>query len=107
MSSRTEAGDPVLAPVVRPRRGDRDVLVAGGLLWTATLILSPAPLPARILLLAPLVVIPMLVPILPGRPVVHRIRGRMVLAAAAPLVLAISLPQGVAAAACSLPWLAL
>ncbi len=80
-------------------------LVAGPVVWCAALVLVPAPLAARILLLAPLVVVPRLVPLLPPRPWMNGISRWEPFIAALPLVIAFSLSPGPLAAAFALPWL--
>jgi hypothetical protein len=86
----------------------RDVLAAVGLaVWVAALVVLPAPLPARILLLAPLVVVPRLLTLFADRPWVGRIAGGPALAAALPLLVAFAMPSGSVAAVFVLPWLAL
>ena len=92
----------------------RDAVIASGstllvglAAWVASLVLVPAPLAARILLLAPIVIVPRLLPLLPPRAWVGRLGGWVVLSAALPLILAFSLPAGPVAAAFAVPWLAL
>jgi hypothetical protein len=82
-------------------------LVVGLALWGLGLVLSPAPLAARILLIAPLVVIPKLMAVLPPRPGLARVGAWVAIAAAAPLLIAISMPAGLGAATFALPWLAI
>ncbi|OGO58061.1 MAG: hypothetical protein A2V85_13080 [Chloroflexi bacterium RBG_16_72_14] len=82
-------------------------VVAGFAAWAAALVALPAPLPARIMLVAPLVVIPRLLVVLPRRRWIDRAGPWAVLAAAAPLVIAFWLPAGPAAVALAVPWLAL
>lgn len=82
-------------------------LLAGLLIWVAALALLPAPLTARILLLAPLVIIPRLLGLLPDRRWVARTGGWPAVAAAAPLLAAFALPPGPLAALFVAPWLAL
>jgi hypothetical protein len=65
----------------------------------------PSPLAARILLLAPLVILPRLVSLLPVRQPLALVAPWAVLAAAAPLLGAFALPPGPAAAALAVPWL--
>lgn len=82
---------------------------AGLIVWLLALVALPpdVSLQARILLLAPLAVVPLLVEALPlvQRPL--RVDGRVVLAAAVPLSVAMGVPTGAVAAALALPWLAL
>jgi hypothetical protein len=73
--------------------------------WVAATVLLPAPLAARILLLAPLVMVPRLIPLLPRRRWVGALGGWPSLLAALPLVAAFSRPTGPVAAAFALPWL--
>ena len=61
---------------------------------------------ARILLLAPLAVVPRLLSLLPERPPVARLAGWPAFIAALPLTIAFALPIGPLAGALSLPWLA-
>ncbi len=79
--------------------------VAGLVVWVAALALVPAPLAARILLLAPLVVVPRLVAFLPPRAWIGRLAGLPLFLAALPLVVAFALPTGPLAGALALPWL--
>lgn len=81
-------------------------VVVGLVVWGAALALLPAPLAARILLLAPLVVVPLLLSAIPERRWVGRLAGWPALAAALPLIVALALPPGPAAAVFALPWLA-
>lgn len=81
-------------------------LLAGLAVWFAALVFLPAPLAARILLLAPLVVVPRLIPLLPPRRWVSGLGGWASLLAALPLLAAFSLKPGLGAAAIVLPWLA-
>jgi hypothetical protein len=83
----------------------RSPLVAGLAVWFAALVLLPAPLAARILLLAPLVVVPRLIPLLPPRSWVSGMGGWPSFVAALPLLVAFSLVPGPLAAALALPWL--
>jgi hypothetical protein len=82
-------------------------LVAGLATWFVALVFAPAPLAARILLLAPLVIVPGLIPLLPPRPWIGAAGGWPAFVAALPLVVAFSLPSGLPAAAFVLPWLTL
>lgn len=79
---------------------------AGALAWLDTLALLPAPLAARILLLAPLVIVPRLLGALPGIPGPGRLAGWPALVAALALTAAFALPAGPAAALLATPWLA-
>jgi hypothetical protein len=92
---------------LQPVPGQATILVAGLLIWAAAFVLLPAPMAARILLLAPLVVVPRLLSLLPGRPWIRRLAGWPTLLAALPLVIAFGLPAGALAGALGLPWLAL
>jgi hypothetical protein len=71
------------------------------------LVFLPAPIAARILLLAPLVIVPRLLGLIPAHPWVRRLAGWPTLLAALPLLLAFALPAGPLAGALVLPWLAL
>jgi hypothetical protein len=82
-------------------------LLAGMVVWVAAIILLPAPLAARILLLAPLVIVPRLISLLPPRPWVGALGEWRSFLAAVPLLAAFSLPTGPVAAAFVLPWLAI
>jgi hypothetical protein len=84
----------------RPRPG---VLVLGVAVWVLSLVLLPAPLAARILLLAPLAIVPALL----ERLGLAYTTGRVAFLAALPLLAAIALPAGPLAAGLALPWLAL
>jgi hypothetical protein len=75
--------------------------------WVLALVVLPAPLAARILLLVPLVVAPRLVVLLQARIGIWRRAAPMMLAAALPLLIAYSLPTGPMAGAFVLPWLGL
>jgi hypothetical protein len=74
--------------------------------WLAGLVLIPAPLAARITLLAPLVIVPRLLELLPPRPFIARIAGLPALVAALALPISFALPAGPVAAALTTPWLA-
>lgn len=80
-------------------------LSIGLLVWVPVLLFLPAPLAARILLLAPLVIVPRLLGLLPRRAGIHRLAGWPALTAAVPLVVAFAVPAGPLAAALTLPWL--
>ena len=82
------------------------VAAVGLAVWVVALVLVPAPLAARILLLAPLVVVPRLVSLLPARALLWRLGGWPLLVAALPMVAAFALPTGPLAGALALPWLA-
>jgi hypothetical protein len=75
--------------------------------WLAGMVLLPAPLAARIFLLAPLVIVPRLIRILPERPWIGRLGGWTALLAALPLTASFALAPGPLAAALAVPWLAL
>jgi hypothetical protein len=87
-------------------RSDGPVTAVGIVAWVAALLVLPAPLAARIFLLAPLVVVPRLVTLLPPRPGVGRLGGWPLLVAALPLMVAFGLPAGPLPGALVLPWLA-
>jgi hypothetical protein len=80
--------------------------LAGLVTWFAVLVLVPAPLAARILLLAPLVVAPRLIPLLPLRSSIGDMGEWASFLSASSLVVAFSLTPGPLAAAFALPWLA-
>jgi hypothetical protein len=80
--------------------------LAGMVVWAAAIVLLPAPLAARIMLLAPQVIVPRLIPLLPPRRWVLTLGGWPFLLTALPLLAAFSLPTGPVAAAFALPWLA-
>lgn len=82
-------------------------LLGGLVVWVAAMVLLPSPLAARILLLAPLVVVPRLIALFPTRHWVGRLGGWPSVLAALPLLVAFSLPPGLLAAAFVLPWLTL
>ena len=87
-------------------RGDPRTAALGFLVWAAALVLLPAPLAARILLLAPLVVVPRLVTLLPERAWIGALGGWPLFLAALPLAVAFGLPAGPLPAVLALPWLA-
>jgi hypothetical protein len=70
-------------------------------------VLVPAPLAVRITLLAPLVIVPRLLEVLPSRPLIGRLAGSPALLAALVLPIAFALPAGPLAAALTTPWLAI
>jgi hypothetical protein len=80
-------------------------LLVGAAVYVAELVLLPAPLAARILLLAPLVIVPQILWLLPDRRWVGRLSGWPALLAALPLVIAFGQPAGPLAAAFVVPWL--
>jgi YndJ-like protein len=80
-------------------------LLVGMVVWAAAMVMLPAPLAARILLLAPLVIVPRLIPLLPPRRWVGALGGWPSLVAALPLLVAFALPTGPLAAAFVVPWL--
>jgi len=80
--------------------------LAGLVAWVAAVALVPAPLAARILLLAPLVIVPRLIELLPARAWLTGLGGWPSFAAALPLLVAFSLSPGPVAAAFAMPWLA-
>jgi hypothetical protein len=90
-------------------RTDRwpDPSMAGVVAWLAGMVLLPAPLAARIFLLAPLVIVPRLIRILPARPWIGGLGGWTALLAALPLIGSFALTPGPLAAALVVPWLAL
>lgn len=84
----------------------RWLLPAGLAAWLIALAFVPAPAAARVLLLAPLVIVPHLLRLFPERQGIGRVPGSAVFLAALPLLAALSLPTGSIAAALTLPWLA-
>src|SRR5262245_15132444 len=78
----------------------------GGLVWLSAFAVLPAPLLARIFLLAPLVIVPRLL-VRVDMSGVARIAGWPALLAALPLCLAFALPPGVPAALLAGPWILL
>lgn len=82
-------------------------LVAGLMVWVAAMVLLPSPLAARILLLAPLVILPRLIALLPTRLWIGRLGEWPSVLAALPLLVAFSLSPGPLAAAFVVPWLTL
>lgn len=82
------------------------IVGVGLVVWFAALAFLPATLAARIFLLAPLVIVPRLLALLPGRSWIARLAGRRAFLAAAPLVVAFGLPQGPLAGAFVMPWAA-
>jgi hypothetical protein len=80
------------------------VIGAGLVVWVVALVFLPATLAARILLLAPLVIVPRLLALLPARPWIVRLAGWPAFLAALPLVVAFGLPQGPLAGAFAAPW---
>jgi hypothetical protein len=94
-------------PLEHKHGQDRDapVLVAGLTVWVFALALLPTQLPVRILLLAPLVILPRLVTLLPERRPIARVAPWVVGAAAVPLLGAFALPAGPVAGALAVPWL--
>jgi hypothetical protein len=83
------------------------IAIAGFVMWLATVAILPAPIAARVLLLAPLVVVPRMLALLPDRPWIAYVAGWPAVAAAVPLIAAFGLPSGPIAAGFVLPWLAL
>jgi hypothetical protein len=82
-------------------------IAVGLIAWLAALVLLPAPLAARIMLLAPLVIVPRMLGLLPPRGWVGRLAGWPALVAALALVTSFAVPAGAIAAALAAPWLAL
>ena len=81
--------------------------LVGLAVWVVVAALLPAPLAARVFLLAPLVIVPRLLALCPDRGLVTRIAGWPTLIGAFPLVLAFGLPTGPLAGMLVLPWLAI
>lgn len=77
--------------------------------WIVALVALPAsvPLQARILLLAPLVIVPRLLEAVPLEARLLPVEAPLALVAALPLLVALALPAGPLAAAFAVPWLAL
>ena len=85
----------------------RTIASAGFVVWLAAFAILPAPIAARVLLLAPLVVVPRMLTLLPDRPWIARVAGWPSVVAAVPLIVAFGLPAGPLAAVFVLPWLAI
>jgi hypothetical protein len=81
-------------------------LLAGLAVWLVAVVFVPAPLAARILLLAPLVIVPRLILLLPPRSWIAGLGGWPSFVAALPLLVAFSLTPGPVAAVFVVPWLA-
>ena len=90
---------------VRPRPWRPTPLATGLAVWALGFVVLPASLAARIVLLAPLVVVPRLLAPLADRPMIRRIGGWPALIAALPLLASFAMPAGVDAAVFALPWL--
>jgi hypothetical protein len=78
----------------------------GSIVWLAALVVMPSSPIARVLLLAPLVIVPRLLHRIDWPPV-SRLGGWLAVAAALPLVVAFALPAGPLAAALTGPWILL
>jgi YndJ-like protein len=89
-----------------PTPQDRRVMAVGIGVWLAAFVLLPVPVAVRITLLAPLVIVPRLLGMLPPRPLIQRVAGWWSLLAAIVLTVAFALPAGPVAAVLSAPWLA-
>src|SRR3954451_3960320 len=101
MTSRFAASPSVaLAPRAAPAP-----LAVGMVTWIVGLVLLPAPLAARILLLAPLVIVPRLLTVPPPRPFIAATAGWPALGAALALAASFAAPSGPLAAALAAPWL--
>ncbi|MGH2407498.1 MAG: YndJ family transporter [Candidatus Limnocylindrales bacterium] len=82
--------------------------VVGLVAWIIGLLTLPTPLAARMLLLAPLMIVPRLLAYVPRRPLgPERLAGWPALLAALPLVVAFAEPAGPLAAVLTVPWLGL
>lgn len=96
----------IAAPVTSAR-----LRVTGFLAWVVAAVVIHAPLQERILLLAPLVVVPALLAALPPREIVRGVSTRnltaWVMAAAVLLPLATAHPRGPLSGALAVPWLVL
>ena len=79
---------------------------AGFAVWIGAMAMLPGPVAARIMLLAPLVIVPRLLGAIGERRWVRAMRGWPALLTALPLLVAFSLSTGPVAAAFVLPWLA-
>ena len=79
--------------------------LVGMIVWVAALAILPAPVAARILLLAPLVIVPRLLALLPDRRWIARLGGWPTFLAALPLLAAFALPASPTAAVFVVPWL--
>jgi YndJ-like protein len=79
--------------------------LVGLIVWVPALAILPAPIAARILLLAPLVIVPRLLALLPDRRWIARLAGWPTFLAALPLLAAYALPAGPIAAGFVVPWL--
>ncbi len=101
------------APAALPLTGSRvPATVVGIEAWLIALVALPSPLIARMLLAAPLVVVPALLSNLPGRRLPLGLSTADLgpwpaLLAALPLVAAVALPAGPLALALAVPWIAL
>jgi hypothetical protein len=82
-------------------------IAVGLVAWGVAMLVLPAPLAARILLLAPLVIVPRVIAILPARPWLATFAGWPAVVAALPLLVAVALPTGPLAAVFAVPWLCL
>ena len=109
---RRQRQDALTTPTVR-RRGEpvlvraiSSPLVVGLAIWFACLAFLQVPLAAQILLLAPLVIVPRLIPLLPPRSRIVSMGGWESLLTALPLLAAFYLSPAPVAAAFVLPWLA-
>jgi len=91
-----------------PAQSDAVVVLVGLLIWIGALVMLPAPLLSRILLLAPLVFVPRLLRLLPltDRQWLSRLGGWPALTAGLPLLMAFASPSGPVAAVFVVPWLA-
>jgi hypothetical protein len=90
--------------------GRRLAIASAGLItWLLALVALPPDLSvqARILLLAPLVIVPLLVEAVPPAARLLPADGRIALTMALPLIVGMAFPPGLVAAALSLPWLVL
>lgn len=85
---------------------DARLSVAGLVVWMSALAFLPAPMAVRILLLAPLVIVPRLLTLLPDRRWVARLAGWPSMLAALPLLAGFAMPAGPTAAVFVVPWLA-
>jgi hypothetical protein len=95
----------VAQATARELRSARAPWVAGFGVWLVALAALPAPIVARILLVAPLVIVPRLLGMTQFIPI-RQPGGWVCLAVAFPLVAAFALPVGPVAAALATPWLA-
>jgi YndJ-like protein len=98
---------PVSNTLFPAQSGGTVIAVSGSVAWLAALVFLPAPMAARILILAPLVIVPRLLGLLPERRWVGHLAGWPAILAALPLLVAFALQPGPLAGVFVVPWLAL